>query len=81
MSNACFDSITEGIFIFSECCAEICFFHIFFQTPLHRASYSGSGDIVVILLRNGANVNEKDVREVSDFERHYKFSVMLGENF
>ena len=35
---------------------------VFFQTPLHFAAYNGKGDVVEILLRNGANINEKDVR-------------------
>ena len=35
---------------------------VFFQTPLHWAAENGKGDVVEILLRNGANVNEKEVR-------------------
>ena len=35
---------------------------VFFQTPLHWASYKGKGDVVEILLRNGANIHEKDVK-------------------
>ena len=35
---------------------------VFFQTPLHRAAENGNGDVVEILLLNGASINEKDVR-------------------
>ena len=35
---------------------------VFFQTPLHLAAGNGYGDVVEILLRNGANIHEKDVR-------------------
>ena len=35
---------------------------VFFQTPLHYAAQNGYGDVVEILLRNGANVHEKNVR-------------------
>jgi ankyrin repeat protein len=36
-----------------------------FQTPLHSAAQYGKGDVVEILLRNGANINEKDVKNIS----------------
>jgi ankyrin repeat protein len=44
-----------------------------FQTPLHLAAFSGKRDVVEILLRNGANINENNVRNISvgetdDFE-------------
>ncbi len=44
-----------------------------FQTPLHLAARNGKGDVVEILLQNGANINEKDVKNISvgetdDFE-------------
>jgi hypothetical protein len=39
-----------------------------FQTPLHQAAGNGKGDVLEILLRNGANINEKDVR-ISSFEK------------
>ena len=35
---------------------------VFFQTPFHLAAWNGKGDVVEILLRNGANIHEKDVR-------------------
>ena len=35
---------------------------VFFQTPLHYAAQNGYEDVVEILLRNGANVHEKNVR-------------------
>ena len=35
---------------------------VFFQTPLHLAAANGKRDVVEILLRNGANIHEKDVR-------------------
>ena len=35
---------------------------VYFQTPLHFAADNGKLDVVEILLRNGANINEKDVR-------------------
>jgi ankyrin repeat protein len=38
---------------------------ILFQTPLHNAAGNGYEDIVEILLRNGANINEKTVRMTS----------------
>jgi hypothetical protein len=38
---------------------------ILFQTPLHNAAGNGYEDIVEILLRNGANINEKTVRMIS----------------
>ena len=34
---------------------------VIFQTPLHLAADNKDGDIVEILLRNGANIHEKDV--------------------
>ena len=34
----------------------------FFQTPLCLAAKIGKGDVVEILLHNGANIDEKDVR-------------------
>ena len=37
-------------------------FVFYIQTPLHSAAEEGKGDVVEMLLRNGANVNEKDVR-------------------
>jgi ankyrin repeat protein len=45
-----------------------------FQTPLHTAARWGNGDVVEILLRNGANINEKAVKNISvgetdDFEK------------
>jgi hypothetical protein len=45
-----------------------------FQTPLHYAAENGKGDAVEILLRNGANINEKNVKSISvgetdDFEK------------
>ena len=41
----------------------------FFQTPLHFAAENRKGDIVRILLRNGANSNEEDVRNQRDKKR------------
>ena len=41
---------------------EIFFDDYSFQTPLHRVAWTGKGDIVEILLRNGANVHEKHVK-------------------
>ncbi len=38
------------------------FLMFWFQTPLHYAAANGKGDIVEILVRNGANINEKDVK-------------------
>ena len=35
---------------------------VFFQTPLHFAALNGYGDVMEILLCNGANIHEKDVR-------------------
>ena len=35
---------------------------VFFQTPLHYAAANGKGDVAEILLRNGANIHEKNVR-------------------
>ena len=35
---------------------------VIFQTPLHYAADNGKGDVVEILLRNGANIHEKAVR-------------------
>ena len=35
---------------------------VFFQTPLHFAAEHGKGDAVEILLRNGANIDDIDVR-------------------
>jgi ankyrin repeat protein len=43
--------------------------NILFQTPLHDVVREGKGDVVEILLQNGANVNEKNVKIIS-----------LGEN-
>jgi hypothetical protein len=45
-----------------------------FQTPLHDAAWEGKEDVVEILVQNGANVNEKDVKNISvgeadDFEK------------
>jgi hypothetical protein len=54
-----------------------------FQTSLHAAASTGKGDVIEILLRNGANVNEKDVRntfveETDDFEiPSHNFFFML----
>jgi hypothetical protein len=50
------------------------FLIFWFQTPLHYAAWEGKGDVVEILVQNGANINEKDVknisiRETDDFER------------
>jgi ankyrin repeat protein len=42
--------------------SEIYFICIVFQTPLHNAAGNGEGDVVEILLQNGANINEKFVR-------------------
>jgi ankyrin repeat protein len=36
-----------------------------YQTPLHSAAYHGNIDSMKILLQNGANINEKDVRIIS----------------
>jgi hypothetical protein len=33
-----------------------------FQTPLHDAAGNGKGDVVEILLRNGATINEQNAR-------------------
>ncbi len=50
------------------------FLMFLFQTPLHFAAFSGKGVVVEILVRNGANINEKNVRNTSvgvtdDFEK------------
>ena len=37
---------------------------VFFQTPLHSAAWNGKGDVVEILLRNGANIHETNVRNL-----------------
>jgi ankyrin repeat protein len=52
-------------------------FDVLIQTPLHWAAVNGKGDAVKILLRNGANINEKNVKnifvgETDDFERKRK---------
>ena len=41
---------------------DIFIYFLTFQTPLHRATNQGQRDIMEILLRNGANINEKSVR-------------------
>lgn len=41
----------------------------FLKTPLHLAALHAKGDVLELLLRNGANINEKDVRIV--FESRY----------
>ncbi len=38
---------------------------LWFQTPLHLAAEKGQGDVVEILVRNGANINDKTVRAIS----------------
>ncbi len=40
-----------------------------FQTPLHHAAYKKSEDVVEILLRNGATVNNRNVRDSSFWEK------------
>ena len=54
-------------YILLICVFLICIF--VFQTPLHLAAENGKGDVVEILLRNGANINEKNVRNTSLFLR------------
>jgi hypothetical protein len=56
-----------------------------FQIPLHIAAREGKGDVVEILLRNGANINEKNVRNISvretdDFERERGIRDEITEN-
>ena len=41
---------------------------VFFQTALHNAAWMGVGDVVEILLRNGANVNEKKCKKAQKWE-------------
>jgi hypothetical protein len=65
--------MTEGMFTLTRNGAEIYFWCFWFQTPLHIAAYNGKGDVVEILVRNGANINEKNVQNISvgeteDFE-------------
>ncbi len=50
------------MFGFTRDGADFYFFDVFFQTPLLSAAGNGRGDVVEILLLNGANINEKDVR-------------------
>ncbi len=45
-----------------------------YQTPFHYAAGNGKGDVVEILVRNGASINEKNVKNISvgetdDFQR------------
>ena len=55
--------MTVGMFTFTRDGTEIYFLiFVFFKTPLHLAAHDGKGDVVEILLRNGANIHEKDVR-------------------
>jgi ankyrin repeat protein len=60
------------------------FLMIRFQTPLHDAARNRKGDIVEILLRNGANINEKAVKNISveetdDFEKEQGEREREGE--
>ena len=55
--------MTECMFAFTKDGTEIHFLYLdFFLTPLHLAAANGNGVVVEILLHNGANINEKDVR-------------------
>jgi hypothetical protein len=46
---------------------------IWFQTPLHAAAANGEVDVVEILLRNGANINQNDVKIFSfEIMREYE---------
>ncbi len=53
-----------GMFTLTRDGAEIYFWCFWFQTPLHLAARYGKGDVMEILLRNGANVNEKRVKYI-----------------
>ncbi len=61
--------MTDGMFTLTREGAEINFLCFRFQTPLHDAAGQGKGDIAEILLRSGANINEKNVRNTSVGER------------
>jgi hypothetical protein len=53
--------MTGGMFTLTRDGAERYLTSALFQTTLHRAAMNGKVDVVVILLRNGASINEKDV--------------------
>ena len=60
-----FNSMTECMFKVDQ---RYSFEFWFFQTPLHSAAANGKLDVVEILLRNGANINEKNVRNFKKWE-------------
>ncbi len=77
MINAlCIYFMTEGMFILARDGVEI-YFYVLVQTPLHYAAGNVKGDVVEILLLNGANINEKNVKYISigetdDFEKEQR---------
>ena len=64
MNNAQCDIFYDSLYvhIHKRWHRDIFLIFVFFQTPLHLAAANGKGDVVEILLRNGANIHEKDVR-------------------
>ncbi len=56
--------MTEGMLTLTGDGTEIYLRSALFQTPFHWVALNGKGDVVEILLRNGANINEKDVRNI-----------------